>query len=104
MLTVVDNVESKYVTLHHLSGNIIQYLTLYYLVIIVNMMTSSNGDIFRVTGPLREEIKLMTGEFPAKKPVTRSFDFFYISALKKRLCEAGDLRRHRANHDVIVMK
>ena len=41
-----------------------------------NMMTSSNGNIFRVTGPLCGEFT-GAGEFPAQRPVTRSFgDFF----------------------------
>ena len=39
-----------------------------------NMMTSSNGNIFRVTGHLCREF---TGEFPAQRPVTRSFHVFY---------------------------
>ena len=40
------------------------------------MMTSSNRNIFRVTGPLCGEF---TGhcEFPAQRPVTRSFDIFF---------------------------
>ena len=38
------------------------------------MMTSSNGNIFRVTGPLCGEF---SGEFPAQRPVTRSFDVFF---------------------------
>ena len=37
------------------------------------MMTSSNGNIFRVTGHLS-----VPGEFPAQKPVTRGFDVFYV--------------------------
>ena len=43
------------------------------------MMTSSNGNIFRVTGPL------YIGEFPAQRPVTRSFDVFFDLYLKRRL-------------------
>ena len=48
----------------------------------------------------------VSGEFPAQRPVTRSFDVFF------GLCpindwvnnrEAGDLRRSRAHYDVIVM-
>ena len=48
----------------------------------------------------------VTGDFPSKRPVTRSFDVFFD------LCpindwvnnrEAGDLRRSRAHYDVIVM-
>ena len=49
-----------------------------------SMMTSSNGNIFRVTGPLCGEF---TGpvEFPTQRPVTRSFDVFFDLRLNKRL-------------------
>ena len=45
------------------------------------------------------------GEFHAQRPVRRSFDVFFDLRLNKRLNnrEAGDLRRHRAHYDVIVM-
>ena len=48
----------------------------------------------------------VTGEFPAQRPVTRSFDGFFIYAwingwVNNR--EAGDLRRLRAHYDVTVM-
>ena len=67
------------------------------------------------------------GEFPAQRPVTRSFDAFFDVGLNKRLSkqwwgcfdvffdvglnkrgwvnngEAGDLRRYRTHNDVIVM-
>ena len=48
------------------------------------MMTSSNENIFRVTGHLRGEF---TGpvEFPAQRPVTRSFDVFSDLRLNKQL-------------------
>ena len=42
------------------------------------MMTSSNRNIFRVTGPV-------TGEFPSQRPVARSFDAFFDLRLNKRL-------------------
>ena len=47
-----------------------------------------------------------TGEFPSQRPVTQSFDVFFVHAwingwVNNR--EAGDLRRHRAHYDVIVM-
>ena len=67
-----------------------------------NMMTSSNGNIFRVTGPLCGEFT-GPGEFPTQRPVTRSFDVFFDLCLNKWLSEAGDLRRYRAHYDVIVM-
>ena len=46
------------------------------------------------------------GEFPAQKPVTRSFDIFCDLRLNKRLSknrEAGELRRHHAHYDVHCM-
>ena len=47
-------------------------------------MTSSNGSIFRVTGPLCGEF---TGHrwIPLTRPVTRSFDNFFDLCLNKRL-------------------
>ena len=48
------------------------------------MMTSSNGTIFRVTGPLCGEVT-GPGEFPAQWPVTRSFDVFFDLRPNKRL-------------------
>ena len=41
------------------------------------MMTSSNGNIFRVTGHL-------CWEFPAQRPVTRSFDVFFDLRLNEQ--------------------
>ena len=49
-----------------------------------SMMTSSNGNIFRVTGPLCGEFT-GPGEFPTQRPVTRSFDVFFDLRLNKRL-------------------
>ena len=48
------------------------------------MMTSSNGNIFHVTGHLCGEFT-GPGEFPAQRPVTRSFDVFFDLCLNKRL-------------------
>ena len=45
-------------------------------------MTSSNRNIFRVTGTLCGEF---TGEFPTQRPVTRSFDIFFDLCLNKRM-------------------
>ena len=47
----------------------------------------------------------VTGEFPAQRPVTRSFDVFFDLHPNTRLSkssEAGDLTRHRAHYDVTV--
>ena len=63
-------------------------------------MPSSNGNIFRVTGPL-------CGELNGHRwiPLTNASDTelwcFLWSARDNR--EAGDLKRHRARYDVIVM-
>ena len=46
------------------------------------MVTSSNGNIFCVTGHLCGEF---TGELPARRPVTRSFDVLFDMRLNKRL-------------------
>ena len=46
------------------------------------------------------------GEFPAQRPVTRSFDVFFICVWINGWVnngEAGDLRRHRGLCDVTVM-
>ena len=48
----------------------------------------------------------VTGEFPAQRPVTWSFDIFFDLRLDKRWVnnsEADGLRRHCAHYDVIVM-
>ena len=48
----------------------------------------------------------VTGEFPAQRPVTRSFDVFFGLRLNKRLSKQSlgwCLRRHRAHYDVIVI-
>ena len=51
---------------------------------ILVMMTSSNGNIFCITGPLCGEFT-GPGEFPTQRPVTRSFDVFFDLRLNKRL-------------------
>ena len=61
-----------------ISCNVITYLQR------IHMMTSSNGNIFRVTGPLCREFT-GPGEFPTQRPVTRSFDVFFDLRLNKWL-------------------
>ena len=67
-------------------------------------MTSSNGNIFRVTGPLCGEI---TGHRWIPHSKASDALMFLWSApwlngwVNNR--EAGDLRRQRAHYDVIVM-
>ena len=57
------------------------------------MMTSSNGNIFLITGYL-------CGEFTDNRwiPCTKAWIYGWVNNGK-----AGDLRRHRAHYDVIVM-
>ena len=55
---------------------------------------------------LRVRNSPVTGEFPSQRQVTWKFDVFLDLSLNKRLSknrDAGDLRRHRAHHDVTVM-
>ena len=61
------------------------------------MMTSSNRNIFRVTGHL-------CGEFtdPWRGPMMFSLICVWINGWVNNR-EAGDLRRHRGHYDVIVM-
>ena len=67
-------------------------------------MTSSNGNIFRVTGHLCGEF---TGPrwIPAQRPVTRNFFSLICVWINGWVnnCKAGDLRRYRAHYDVTVM-
>ena len=82
----------------------------------LSMMTSSNGNLFRVTGPLCGEFT-GPGEFPAQRPVTRSFDVFFDLCLNKRLSKqpwgwwfetpAWSLWRHRnglIGHLIVSLK
>ena len=71
----------------------------------MNMMTAKNGNnISRITGPL-------CGEFTGGRwlPLTKASDaniwYFLCSAPQQTVNnrDAGDLRRHRAHYDVIVM-
>ena len=68
-------------------------------------MTSSNGNIFRVTGPLCGEFTVYRW-IPLKKPVTRSFNIYFDLRLNKLLSKQSWgwwLERHRAHYDVTVM-
>ena len=60
------------------------YLLIFYSVAWLYMMTSSNGNIFSVTGHLCGEFT-GPGEFPAQRPVTRSFDVLFDLRLNKGL-------------------
>ena len=69
-------------------------------------MTSSNGDIFRVTGPLCREFT-SPGEFPTQRPVTRSFDAFFDLRLNKPLSKqpwGWWFETLSRKYDVIVMQ
>ena len=69
------------------------------------IMTSSNGNIFRVLAICAGNSPV-TGEFPTQRPVTRSFDVFLDLRLIKLLNKqwwGWCFRHHRANYDVTVM-
>ena len=71
------------------------------------MMTSLNGNIFRVTGPLPVRgIHRWPLNSPRKGQWRGALIFSLINALKSGWVnnrDAGDLRRHRAHYDVIAM-
>ena len=48
------------------------------------MMTSSNGNLFRDTGPFARNSPI-TGELSSQRPLTRIFDVFFDLRLNKRL-------------------
>ena len=62
------------------------------------MMTSSNGNMFRVTGfcagnsPVTAGNSPVTGEFPSHRPVTWSFDVFFDLRLNKLLSKQSRRR------------
>ena len=58
-------------------------------------------EIFSALLALCEGNSPVTGEFPAQKPVTRSYDVFFDLRRNKRL--NNQWRRHRAYYDVTVM-
>ena len=71
-----------------------------------NMMTSSNGNIFRVTGPLCGEFT-GPGEFPTQSQWRGALMFTLICVWINGWVnnhEAGDLRRHRGHYDFNVMR
>ena len=72
-------------------------------------MTSSNQNIFRVTGHVCGEFfgHRWIPHFPTLRPVARNFDVSLICAWINdwvNNCEASDLRHHCAYHDVIVIR
>ena len=89
--TITNNVKMQLTTFHATPRQI--------------MMTSSNGNIFRVTGPLGE----FTGHrwIPRTKASDADLCFFSLICAWINGCvnnhEAGDLICHRAHYDVIVM-
>ena len=64
------------------------------------MMTSSNGNIFRVTGPLSPVNSPHKGQWRGALLFSLICD--WING-RVNNCEAGDLRRHRAHYSVTVM-
>ena len=71
-------------TRHTFWSTLIRCVNMKWIWQVLFMMTSSNGNIFRVTGHLCGEFT-GPGEFPAQRPVTRSFDVFFDLRLNKRL-------------------
>ena len=67
------------------------------------MMTSSKGNIFRVTSPLCGEFTRLWWISPQQRPVVMlSLICAWINGWVNNR-EAGELRRHRAHYDVTIM-
>ena len=69
------------------------------------MMTSSNENISALLAICAGNSPV-TGEFPAQRPVTRSYDAYFDLRLNKRLGKQSWgwwLRRHHSHYDVTVM-
>ena len=69
------------------------------------IMTSSNRNIFRVTGPLWGNL-LATGGYPSQRASNTRVNVFLNVSLNKRFSKrpsARDLRRHGGHCDVTVM-
>ena len=74
-----DEVQTRFWSLIRIhEGALRQFRLLWQFRLSLYMMTSSNGNIFRVTG-------LLCGEFPVQRPVTWSLDVFFDLHLNKRL-------------------
>ena len=72
----------------------------------VDMMTSSNGNIFHVTGPLCGEFAVSLVNSPHKGQWRGALMFYLICAWTNGWVnnrEAGDLRRHHDHCDVTAM-
>ena len=84
--------EVKYAIFPVNSSNFFQYFFLILHYIFWNLsrliLTSSNGNGFRVTGPLWKE----SCGFPSQRPATRSFNVFFDLHLNKRIWKQS---RHR---------
>ena len=68
----------------------------------IDMVTSSKGNIFRVTGPLCGEFTDGQWISPHKGHWRRALVFYFICAWTNGW--AGDLWRHRAHYDVTLME
>ena len=75
------NASMRY-SMRHMYGGIVSVI--YPGLYLKFMMTSSNGNIFRVAGHLCGEFTCPS-EFRSERPVTRSFDVFFNQRLNKRL-------------------
>ena len=105
---------------HHLCGNLIKlYFTQqfrdWHIHINLNTNIKDNQNISRWRHQMETFSALLdicvanspvSGDLPAQRPVTRSFDFSLICAWMNgwvNTGEAGDQRRYRAHYDVTIM-
>ena len=90
---LVVNIISDYIILSLIISHIFANTTN----ICVDMLTSSNKNIFRVTG-------LLCGNwFPSQRPVARSLDVFFEQTAEQTLETLMTWKRHCVHYDVTVM-
>ena len=99
-------IDSNMRTWDRLWRQVLSYRLWAILYLFAHVMTSSDGNIFRVTG-LCAGISPVTGDFPAQSQWRGALVFSLICARIygwRNNREAGDLRRHHPHYDVAVMQ
>ena len=71
-------ISARYLGIRVKHENVSDFTFTFPRIIVVRMMASSNGNVFRVTGHLCGELTSPRW-IPRKRPVTRNFDFFSVS-------------------------
>ena len=94
--------ETQRALLGHTNGNI--KMRSPSAAVMLTMVAAATMETFSALQAICVGNSPVTGEFPAQRPVTRSFGVFFDLNGWVNNGEAGDLRRHRDHYDVTVMR